>query len=639
MRRGWTIVIGLVLGLSLGLPQQSEEDIRQHWAYEAFEQLQRLGILEGYPDGSLRPNRPLTRAEFAQAVARAYRTIDERLRNLQRRLDTLTLPTPPSPLPTDEAFTRRLRQLQTDVQELQKLSEAVQALQRLMQSLQPEIDQMDRQIGTLKEELQALQQRFERLTARFSWEGDLSFGGYSTHSFDGRSAFTLNGNPIDPSGKFLQSNAFVHELALTVQGRANENVAGRATFIISNYLSYLRSPARNADSSHNPPAQFLQGNTDIAIWEAYLQTRLPLLGREFDITIGRLPLRFTPYTLQRIDPDYYLDFPRYADGAFRVDGGLLSTRGNRYRLHLVLASVHQRRSALASASQIFFANHNASVSAPADQLLGLRAEYDAVRGESNFATVGLTLFAAGVGRGRTFQHLSNPTRPADRVDVLGLDLRGAWSNIRFGLDYAQSIVYQGDNRRVSRNNVATDIYAEYDFSERLGGRLGYREIQPFFIAPGNWGRIGYLYNPSDIKGTYLIVRYKVSDRLQASLTGDFYSGSGKVRLPERGYQGSDKLTRYLLEASYRLHPRWQLQVAYENVAWRIRSFVFAPARGNPEWNYLTLQLNYDLGENTAFGILYQIIATNGKGVPALSGGPGPTGNRAGVVATTLRVQF
>jgi hypothetical protein len=385
-------------------------------------------------------------------------------------------------------------------------------------------------------------------------------------------------------------------------------------------------------------ATFTQGNTDLVIWEAYIQTSLPLFGREYALTIGRIPLRFTPYTLQRIEPDYYLDFPRYRDGAFRVDGGLFSTGGSRYRLHLFLASVHQRRSALASASQIFFANHNASVSAPADQLGGLRVEYEAVRGEENLVDVGLTLFAAGVGRGRTFQHLNNPTQPADRVDVLGLDVRGRWSGFRFGLDYTQSIVYQGDGRRVSRNNVATDVYVDYDFSERLSGRLGYREIQPFFIAPGNWGRIGYLYNPSDIKGSYFVVRYRATERLHGTLTADFYTGSGKISFPQRGYQGNDRLHRYLLEATYQLHPRWQLQVAYENVAWRIRSFVFAGARGNPTWNYFTLQLRYNLGENASLGILYQIIDANGKGVAQLQGGP-EMANRAGVAATTLRVQF
>jgi hypothetical protein len=66
--------------------------------------------------------------------------------------------------------------------------------------------------------------------------------------------------------------------------------------------------------------------------------------------------------------------------------------------------------------------------------------------------------------------------------------------------------------------------------------------------------------------------------------------------------------------------------------------VFAGARGNPTWNYFTLQLRYNLGENASLGILYQIIDANGKGVAQLQGGP-EMANRAGVAATTLRVQF
>jgi hypothetical protein len=66
--------------------------------------------------------------------------------------------------------------------------------------------------------------------------------------------------------------------------------------------------------------------------------------------------------------------------------------------------------------------------------------------------------------------------------------------------------------------------------------------------------------------------------------------------------------------------------------------VFLPERGDPRWNYLTLQLSYNLGENASLGILYQIIDANGKGVAQLQGGP-EMANRAGVAATTLRVQF
>ena len=39
-----------------------------HWAYDAVEQLAAKGILEGYPNGTFKGNRAMTRYEIAQMV-------------------------------------------------------------------------------------------------------------------------------------------------------------------------------------------------------------------------------------------------------------------------------------------------------------------------------------------------------------------------------------------------------------------------------------------------------------------------------------------------------------------------------------------------------------------------------------------
>ncbi|WP_437127846.1 S-layer homology domain-containing protein, partial [Pyramidobacter piscolens] len=41
-----------------------------HWAYDAVEQLSAKGILEGYPNGTFKGNRAMTRYEIATMVAR-----------------------------------------------------------------------------------------------------------------------------------------------------------------------------------------------------------------------------------------------------------------------------------------------------------------------------------------------------------------------------------------------------------------------------------------------------------------------------------------------------------------------------------------------------------------------------------------
>jgi hypothetical protein len=48
-------------------------DLGGHWAKPFIEALQADGVIQGFPDGSFRPNAPMTRAQFAAVVERAFR--------------------------------------------------------------------------------------------------------------------------------------------------------------------------------------------------------------------------------------------------------------------------------------------------------------------------------------------------------------------------------------------------------------------------------------------------------------------------------------------------------------------------------------------------------------------------------------
>ena len=43
---------------------------KDHWAYEAIEELAEKGIINGYEDGTFKPNEPITRAEVATIISR-----------------------------------------------------------------------------------------------------------------------------------------------------------------------------------------------------------------------------------------------------------------------------------------------------------------------------------------------------------------------------------------------------------------------------------------------------------------------------------------------------------------------------------------------------------------------------------------
>ncbi len=50
-------------------------DAQNYWAKEAIYSLQNKNIIKGYPDGTFRPEKPVTRAEFAVLTCRAYSVI------------------------------------------------------------------------------------------------------------------------------------------------------------------------------------------------------------------------------------------------------------------------------------------------------------------------------------------------------------------------------------------------------------------------------------------------------------------------------------------------------------------------------------------------------------------------------------
>jgi predicted porin/prefoldin subunit 5 len=633
-----------VAGLSLitGLTFAQMRDVPPgHWAYQSIEQLVQLGIIEGYPDGTYRPNRTMTRAEFAQAIARAYRNIDERLRALDRRINEINRPQGDGQQPpTDTSgLQRQIEELRKQIDELKKLNEAIQTLQRLAQTFQQELAGLGVDVDTLKRDLASLRARVEALEGKeekFKMSGDLTFGVYGTHNIDRKNVYTYNRTTV--GSNILQTIAVPHELGLTFSGQINDEVTGSATFILGNYLPYVGGSGKSALTAFTGP--YTIGNTDIVIWEAFVKAPIDLFGAKVDVTVGRYPAKITPFTLQRIKPDYYLNFPRYGDGAFRVDGGALSFDFDTFRLNLWAAQVNQQ-----SNNGVFnvleFQNHNSTTSAPMEQMAGARLEFDAIRGEDTNLTVGATYYAAGIGPRRNLQFintrtlaLTTPAGNINRVDVFGADIKAKFAGFNIGVEYAQSDFLRDTNRVLSKDNWALDANLGYNFGPNLGITAGYREVRPYFAAPGAWGRVGYLYNPSDLRGFYAGVNYTASEDLKINLTGAFLEGTGRVT---NGYTTNDEVIQVLAGVDYRLSERLNVSLNYEGVFWKLGSVARSP---KPVWNYLTLGVGYDLGENTALNVLYQIIDTDGKGAPAaFRGGPATGKNSGAVAATTLSVKF
>ncbi len=76
--------LAVAMSTSIALADTTFSDVpTSHWAYAAIAQLQADGLIEGYPGGYFKGNRPLTRYELAVAVARLDKSVKDKLATLQ----------------------------------------------------------------------------------------------------------------------------------------------------------------------------------------------------------------------------------------------------------------------------------------------------------------------------------------------------------------------------------------------------------------------------------------------------------------------------------------------------------------------------------------------------------------------------
>jgi len=80
-RVGFMLGALLILAGALAVPALAQESFTDvpagHWAYNAVTKLAEAGLMEGYPDGQFKGNQPMTRYEFAQAIARIVSHLEE----------------------------------------------------------------------------------------------------------------------------------------------------------------------------------------------------------------------------------------------------------------------------------------------------------------------------------------------------------------------------------------------------------------------------------------------------------------------------------------------------------------------------------------------------------------------------------
>lgn len=140
------IAASLVLAVVAPAFSQPFADVpTDHWAFDAIAELAAKGIVEGYPDGTFKGDRAMTRYEMAMVVAR-----------LLARIEAIKIPAPAPPAKVPPPEVSRAD---------------ITTLQRLINEFRAELAALGVRVTAVEEELAALRARLDNVTIR----GDVRF--------------------------------------------------------------------------------------------------------------------------------------------------------------------------------------------------------------------------------------------------------------------------------------------------------------------------------------------------------------------------------------------------------------------------------------------------------------------------------
>ena len=611
-----------------------------HWAYQAVENLRQKGIVIGYPDGYFRGKRTLTRYEFAVALDRALKNLEAQIAAVPRGRDIQAQPGtpgqkgdkgdpgPPGPPGVTPEELLQLRRLATEFRD------ELTALGNNMRAVQARLDQLAREIAAIREELSKMPK----------------FGG---NAFFGVRGDIYHGNYVDKNGLVnplaAEQQAVVHAFRLTMDA----NVAGGATVHAGLTADNLKNYAGGNIAQIGPRPQGLNfgpvtghssnSRTSVVAGDTYLDTleiKTPFtgIGRNSNLTIGRIPVRLGRLVLWRPDTDVYFNVPWLDDGNYRIDGASLNT-------NLGSLSVQAFGGQFDSVQGSNGGPWNSPLAGTATDPGGTRIlEFNAKPiGQPTLGQMTVNE-VVGLSAGFNFKLLQGGHVRLSALETEGMGGSGFTGVHAFGADLdlrlSDRVTLTGDwGKTITHTGRTSTVWPHFNnaFNAALGfgiGALnisaGYRYVDPHFYNPGYWGRIGNWLNPTNIQGPTARIAWDMGS-LNLNIGGDFYTPA-RDRAADGGLGNDDQIIRALVGVRWNLSKGFQVTADWEGVYWQIDGAHSVSSGGSPSLttpastrvhpteHYITLGTGYNLTSNTLLRLMWQMGAYDGHGL--LLGAPG-----------------
>ena len=637
MNKVLKLALGAVMSVALVAPAFAQDNFpdvpENHWAYQALSNIKDK-IVFGYPDGFYRGNRMMSRYEFAVAINQAWTKmmgmfdgVNSKIAALESSVEDLKKNTGNGGA---DGLQQQINELKNQVNGMAGWQKSISDLQKLssefekdLAALGVDVDSMKRDMADLKSRVEAL----ENKTTPIKIGADVNLLVLAGHSDDGMLGLMTDGTIVgredflganNPTG-FTRDFKVAHDVNFNFSGEVDGGIMWNADLSVGNTFGTIGAFNRMDPDTNVTAAPFGDAsNTDIFFNTMYVSYDSELVGQGVGVTIGRFGHQVSKYIWQRpaYTHSYYKNEMR-DNGDFYMDGIKLDFN-------------------FGAAELSAFAGRNSNLLTTAGGELNPMM-LPGAGGAGIDATLGLQLnVPIGDNGDLTLAYLWQDSfdsnvlnaQQVNRRNVYGADLNFDFNNIKFVGSFAQTDIAYNTSNVLNSDNTAWEAGLGYTGNAfDLTG--GYRRVERNFMANGAWGRIGTLWNPTNIEGFNVKLKFAPSEGLNFYAKGEFLeaidAGAGAWAV-----SSDDKAYTYTLGLGYKLSNAFDLGLKYENVKFDYN------AGTDPEMNWYSLMLGYNMAENAKlmFTYIYSDVDFKGRNIGGLAGV-----YKGGLLGTQLNIKF
>jgi polyhydroxyalkanoate synthesis regulator phasin len=663
MKRTVKYALSAVLATAIVVPAIAQDNFpdvpENHWAYEALGRLKKDGILVGFPDGKYRGARPATRYELAIAINAAYTKLKDLTEDLDKQIAALSAKLDGKANQSDiDDVKKGLEDLKSQLGGISGYASDIADLKKLSDKFEKELASIGVDVDELKKNLSDLDKRVTALENKklpVDIHGDLNalvLGGYSTN---GTFGITVDGRPTGvgrgsyagvPSG-VNRDLTVLHEVGLELDSTNTTGPKWKIVGAAGNMIgtgSGANAPfgSQNSTLAGTP---FGEGSAAAIYFQNFeLMLDEKVGGLNFSADLGRVGFKVSPYIFQRPDTTPYFTNDRWDNGEYSIDGGVLGFNIGAAKLSVVAG----RASAEATSNGVMFQSLTAGTTGVSPYLIGTSSPTQGLLAAGTVdQMLGGTLMVPILGHSSvnvsyllldSNTNTVTPSGAANRVAVYGGDLK-LNGVLPFGISaaggYSRTDVMENGSKVISGHNQRATGELAWE-KDQYGLKGGYRYIEPNYAAPGDWGRIGLWWNPTDIKGPVAEGYFNFSKTLGLKATGEYYNGTG---LSGGFLSNHDKVTRLTADLTYKFMTNASVDLGVESVDWTFSTTAHPTTNGlKPYERWYSLGFGYDLSNNTMLKVMWQISDYNSKGQPGWTVFGQPTA-KGGLITTQLSIKF